>query len=402
MDAWNPDQLKRMQAGGNAKLNTFLEQYGVSKHTDIKEKYNSKGAEFYREKIRAEVDGRSYLPPAPSEVLVPLPRPKSYAGPRTSSSAGWDTWDNDASSPVHAASANNLSSNSGKSEYTMSQLEASASRKEDFFARKMVENAGRPENLPPSQGGKYVGFGSTPAPAPRQSAPQNIDDVSELFSRGLSGLGALAGQAAEVAKQRAADVNAHLKDSGVTDTLGQATSTAAEKTKEYGSKGWSLLKTAYAAAASTIETTAAHQGIKVDLGSKKVAESARFGGTSSASYGRIEGPAPDGYDGLGGGYDGWGGGGSGAHYNRSNGNGVPSRSGNNLKTSNCNFSGFGGDTEDQQNGWASRAPLETKTVSHNATRTGNVTVPGEWTGREDGGAVSPTTPAPKDDDWGKW
>lgn len=52
MDAWNPDQLKRMQLGGNDKLNSFLGQYGISKATDIRDKYNSKAAEFYREKIR--------------------------------------------------------------------------------------------------------------------------------------------------------------------------------------------------------------------------------------------------------------------------------------------------------------------------------------------------------------
>lgn len=32
-------------------------------------------------------------------------------------------------------------------------------------------NASRPENLPPSQGGRYVGFGSTPSPQPGSSNP---------------------------------------------------------------------------------------------------------------------------------------------------------------------------------------------------------------------------------------
>lgn len=45
MDAWSADQLKKMQLGGNDKLNEFLERYGVPKDTDIKEKYNSKAAE---------------------------------------------------------------------------------------------------------------------------------------------------------------------------------------------------------------------------------------------------------------------------------------------------------------------------------------------------------------------
>ena len=35
MDAWNPDQLKRMQLGGNDKLNAFLKQYGVAKATEV-------------------------------------------------------------------------------------------------------------------------------------------------------------------------------------------------------------------------------------------------------------------------------------------------------------------------------------------------------------------------------
>ena len=35
---------------------------------------------------------------------------------------------------------------------------------EAYFERLGNANASRPDNLPPSQGGKYTGFGSTPAP----------------------------------------------------------------------------------------------------------------------------------------------------------------------------------------------------------------------------------------------
>jgi hypothetical protein len=45
MDAWNPDQLRKMQAGGNAKLNEFFQQHGIPKATDIKVKYNNRVAE---------------------------------------------------------------------------------------------------------------------------------------------------------------------------------------------------------------------------------------------------------------------------------------------------------------------------------------------------------------------
>ena len=45
MDAWSPEQLKRMQLGGNDALNAFLKNYGVDKFTDIRDKYNSQAAE---------------------------------------------------------------------------------------------------------------------------------------------------------------------------------------------------------------------------------------------------------------------------------------------------------------------------------------------------------------------
>ena len=48
MDAWSPDQLRKMQLGGNDVLNTFLSKYSVDKFTDIKDKYNSQAAEVSR------------------------------------------------------------------------------------------------------------------------------------------------------------------------------------------------------------------------------------------------------------------------------------------------------------------------------------------------------------------
>lgn len=45
MDAWSPEQLQKMQAGGNGVCNAFLKSYGIDKHTDIKEKYNSQASE---------------------------------------------------------------------------------------------------------------------------------------------------------------------------------------------------------------------------------------------------------------------------------------------------------------------------------------------------------------------
>lgn len=418
MDAWNPDQLKRMQAGGNGNLNNFLSQYGVSKHTDIKEKYNSKAAEFYRDKIRAEVDGRSYTPPPPSAVPASLPRPKSFAGSRTTG-ADWDDWGAEPSPgrPTHSASSMALHGSSGGvgghqsgSEYSLAQLNASASHKEDFFNRKIAENATRPEGLPPSQGGKYVGFGSTPALAPGRPSqgPAHVDDVTEMISRGLSGLGTIAGQAATVAKERAAHINHSLREAGVTDTLGHTANVAAEKTKEYGSKGWSLLKTAYAAAASTIEQTAAQQGLKVDLGSKVVADSNRRpSGGGGAGYSRIGAGPPPAFEDE---DDGWGAtGGNTFARNESHsyqpGGGQPQRSASAYQ--NRNNDEWGGDN------WGS-APAPASGVSPGAAGNtngggrGGGEQGGPWIGWDDSqdpaGGVGHAAAGggSKEDDWGKW
>lgn len=62
---------------------------------------------------------------------------------------------------------------------------ASAATKDSFFARKQQENAGRPEGLPPNQGGKYVGFGSGGSKPPPRPAASNkvLDDTLSMMTQ---------------------------------------------------------------------------------------------------------------------------------------------------------------------------------------------------------------------------
>ncbi|KAL8760623.1 MAG: hypothetical protein Q9194_007781 [Teloschistes cf. exilis] len=57
---------------------------------------------------------------------------------------------------------------------------------EDFFARKGNENERRRADLPPSQGGKYAGFGS--APMPSSSSSSMSKGVGEDGGRGIPGV----------------------------------------------------------------------------------------------------------------------------------------------------------------------------------------------------------------------
>ncbi len=75
MDGWSADQLKKMQLGGNGRLNGFLKQYGVDKDMDIKEKYNSKAAEVLRRAPCMHMHRTRMRPPSVSSPLrADLPR----------------------------------------------------------------------------------------------------------------------------------------------------------------------------------------------------------------------------------------------------------------------------------------------------------------------------------------
>eukprot|EP01147_Barroeca_monosierra_P000932 gene932-4186_t len=53
LDSWQIEQLRYMQAGGNARARAFFSQHGVSA-TDAKTKYSGRAAQLYRQKIEAD------------------------------------------------------------------------------------------------------------------------------------------------------------------------------------------------------------------------------------------------------------------------------------------------------------------------------------------------------------
>ncbi|KZV19295.1 hypothetical protein F511_36947 [Dorcoceras hygrometricum] len=100
-------------------------------------------------------------------------------------------------SPALPLSLQSKLSTTDKSEKIRARLDASAANKEKIFARKMAENQSRPEGLPPSQGGKFVGFGSGPAPPMPKNNSE--DDVLSIVSQGFSKLSRVAASAAQSA-----------------------------------------------------------------------------------------------------------------------------------------------------------------------------------------------------------
>jgi len=259
MDAWNADQLKKMQLGGNQKMNDFFQKYGIAKETKISEKYNSQAAEYYREKIRTEAGGGVYNPPPPGKApagraAAGKGRPGSARG-RAPGASGfhdddWDSWGDGGKAPNGGTGR---SANQRSNEYSMSQLEASAASKDEFFARKIAENANKPDNLPPSQGGKYVGFGSAPAkPKPRNQ----VEDVTQLFSRGLSSLTTVAGAAVSTASGVVQSGTESFRTGEISSKLQSTAGALTETGKDLSTKGWSTMKSFYQMGAGFVESVA--------------------------------------------------------------------------------------------------------------------------------------------------
>ncbi|WKT46273.1 Arf GTPase activating protein [Fusarium oxysporum f. sp. vasinfectum] len=117
MDAFKSSEIERMRLGGNEGWRNFFEEHEQTKmmgitweDSTIAERYSGEVGEEWKERLSCKVEGREYVPGAKKPVSAPT-KPASRTG-----------------TPMSA------------------------------------DNAARPDHLPPSQGGKYAGFGSTPAP----------------------------------------------------------------------------------------------------------------------------------------------------------------------------------------------------------------------------------------------
>ncbi|KAJ6840914.1 ADP-ribosylation factor GTPase-activating protein AGD7 [Iris pallida] len=230
MDSWSELQLRRMERGGNGALNSFLSQRGIPKETDAVAKYNSAAA-VYRDRIQALADGKPWRdPPAVKEEVVPARK--------------------------------------GGSSYTREEMEESAANKEGFFARKMAENGARPEGLTPSQGGKYVGFGSAPAPSPggdaaaaaarrRNAGPGTQGDVMSAVSQGFGRLSLVAASAAlsaaNVVQAGTKDLTSKVREGGYDQKVNETVNVVAAKTTEISQKTWGTLKGVMAIASQKVE-----------------------------------------------------------------------------------------------------------------------------------------------------
>lgn len=149
-----------MEQGGNEPWKAFFDNHSITQsegctfeNSTIKERYEGEVGEEWKERLAAKVEGREYVPGQRQEQKKKKPTPASQ-GPSSISNTGTR-----GSSPA----TSDVGGVSSKKE-----------RNEAYFAKLGTENASRSDALPPSQGGKYTGFGgglpASPAAGSRSSA----------------------------------------------------------------------------------------------------------------------------------------------------------------------------------------------------------------------------------------
>ncbi len=134
MDAFKVNEILRMEKGGNSAWKAFWEKNTGERWGRLdaeggargwEERYGGRVGEEWKERLGCLVEGREFLG---------LPVKEEKVEKKMGVTGGME----------------------GKSQKEMN---------EDFFARKGNENESRRADLPPSQGGKYAGFGSDPTAA---------------------------------------------------------------------------------------------------------------------------------------------------------------------------------------------------------------------------------------------
>jgi ADP-ribosylation factor GTPase-activating protein 1 len=276
MDSWSAIQLRKMRAGGNADLNNFLKKYGIDKLVEPKIKYNTKAAEAFKEKVTAEAEGRAWQCPPDIPMGAVAAAPQTRREPRGGGAGGFggsfgggDDWGWDDSNGRGGGGNGGGRPAQGQGEYSVEDYNRSAAGKGDFFKRQQATNASRPEGVRPSEGGKYVGFGSG-AGGP---AVKKDDPMEDLFGTLGTGLSSITQQLSRVAVQtgRAAGetlghagraVNSTLVEvqAGDLDQVQARAKDVAQKGVETGQKVWTGLKSMLRAGVSSLETLTAEDG----------------------------------------------------------------------------------------------------------------------------------------------
>lgn len=240
MDKWKDIELEKMKVGGNRRAREFFDSQPDWDDTmTIQQRYNTKAAALYRDKISALAQGQEWDPnKSPAQ---------NYIGSTLKTVQQQESLNNSSSFESAYSSYNNS--------YSYQNMDAQSIRdeKEAFFSRKQNENATRPDNVPPNQGGKYSGFGYTMDPPPKSSSQEFFDTAVSSLASGWSVFSTSAVKIANIATEGAIKVGGiatqkvaeigntvgdKVKEGKLLEDVSTQVTSLATKMGELGRRGW--------------------------------------------------------------------------------------------------------------------------------------------------------------------
>jgi ADP-ribosylation factor GTPase-activating protein 1 len=229
MDKWKEIELQKMQVGSNRKARMFFEtQPDYHPDWSFQEKYNSRAAALLRDKVATEANGQQW-----NESTSPA---RNYQPPlsmsRSQSAATF-------AGSTHSSTTQQGNNGMGRPVQSSQDLESwlnsdsVKSSKNQYFEKKQAENASRPGDVPPNQGGKYQGFGN--------SLPPQQYDSDSYWNTLSSGWSTLASNATKLASVAA--VQTTKLASQATEKTKQISQVVTEKVNLASTKGWMSFST---------------------------------------------------------------------------------------------------------------------------------------------------------------
>ncbi|KAF1991060.1 ADP-ribosylation factor GTPase activator [Aulographum hederae CBS 113979] len=189
MDAFKPAELARMSAGGNQPWKDFFDAHPSNKiegrtfdDSTINERYDSEPGEEWKERLTAKVEGKEYVK---TEDGGQARKKKEAATMAKTMSGGSISGGSRSQTPTGTKLNRTRTADLGGAGRSNSPSLGSAAmgkkaQNEAYFARMGADNANRSADLPPSQGGKFAGFGSEPMPPPRNGGGiPGVDDFQQ-------------------------------------------------------------------------------------------------------------------------------------------------------------------------------------------------------------------------------
>jgi len=257
MDKWKESELAKMKVGGNRKARIFLDsQDDWNDSSPISQKYQSRACALLKDKIMVESQGGSWsVETSSARNHAKTSRSGGGAGLKSDRSVKKSTTYSDGFGSKSGGGSQSYSSYQNGSEAPDLQSAEFKREKEDFFGRVQRENSARPDDLPPSQGGKYAGFGNTVDTPPRSYSTNDFYDSSvggltnswSAFSLGASKLTSKVADVGwkftEVATRKVSEVSEtvteKVKDGQLLNEIGSQASNIAGKVGEVSRSGLS-------------------------------------------------------------------------------------------------------------------------------------------------------------------